>query len=216
MFEAVGESDPAVKNTIGIGVLLMLSGLVLNYIFDRHSFGLRVELFLTIVPFFVTVTGVVLSIAGVTSLPSRRALRIALLISVPITILYVPFYVGVQFVQTGADRFGECTGLCQTAVASEVVPVSLSVPGKPAVFCSVERRGMFLSYYNQLTVYGVTDSVAQQKVLDGLTQHYRQAHTNPIQVMFYERENWTVRSGKSGVSSGARGPEKLIRVATVG
>jgi hypothetical protein len=216
MFEAVGESDSTVKNTIGIGVLLLLSGLVLNYIFDRHSFGLRAELFLTVVPFFLAVTGVVLSIVGVTSLPLRRALRAALLISVPITILYVPFYVGVQFIQTGADRFGECTALDQAAAISNVIPESQWRPGHPAVGCSVERRGMFLSYYNQLTVYGVTDSVAQQKVLDGLTQYYRQAHTNPIQVKFYEKENWTVRRGKNGIGPGTRGPEKLIRVATVG
>jgi hypothetical protein len=93
----------------------------------------------------MTVTGMVLSIVGITGLPLRRALRAATLISVPMTILFVPFYVGVQFVQTGADRFGECTSLRQTAAASGVVPSSLSVPGQPAVFCSVEKRGMFLS-----------------------------------------------------------------------
>jgi hypothetical protein len=214
MFDPV-EGNSSNRATVGIGLLLLATGLILNYIFERHSFHVG-DLLYPVLCFFLSLAGVFISVGGVARTSFRGLLPYAYATVLPLTILYFVFFYGIQFVQTGADRFGECTGLCQTVAASVVVPGSLSVPGRPAVFCSVERRGMFLSYYNQLTVYGVTDLAAQQKVLDGLTQHYRQAHTNPIQVMFYERENWTVRSGKSGVSSGARGPERLIRVATVG
>jgi hypothetical protein len=106
MVDAIGERRPSIRNTVGIGVIFLLSGLVLDYFFTRQNVGLRVELSLTIVAFFVTVTGVILSIAGGTGLQFQRA-------------------------------------------------ISLSMPGKPAVFCSVERRGMFLADYNLMSIYGV-------------------------------------------------------------
>jgi hypothetical protein len=78
MVDAIGERRPSIRNTVGIGVIFLLSGLVLDYFFTRQNVGLRVELSLTIVAFFVTVTGVVLSIAGGTGLQFQRAIRIAL------------------------------------------------------------------------------------------------------------------------------------------
>lgn len=89
-------------------------------------------------------------------------------------------------------------------------------PDHAAVGCGVERRGILLSFYNDMSVYGVTDLAAQQRVLERVAEHYRQAHTHPVQVMFYEEENWSVRQGKNGVTFGSRGSEKLIRVASVG
>jgi hypothetical protein len=216
MFGKVREREYSIGNATGIGVLLLLSGLVLNYFLARQNVGPRVELSLTMGPFFITLAGAVLSIVGLTDVPIRRALRIALLMALTITLLYIPFYMGIQFLQTGADRFGECTTLCETAAASRVVPVSVSMPGKPAVFCSVERRGMFLAYYNRIMIYGVTERAAQDAVLKGLSEYYHTAHTNPLEVMFLEKENWTARQGRNGVVSGSRGPEKLIRVVNIG
>jgi hypothetical protein len=121
-----------------------------------------------------------------------------------------------QFIQTGADRLGECPGLYQAASSANVIPDSKVRPGQPAVGCGVERRGIFLSYYNDVSVYGVTDPTAQQSVLDRIGEHYRQAHTHPVQVVFFERENWSVRQGSNGATFGSRGPEKLIRVVNIG
>jgi hypothetical protein len=75
---------------------------------------------------------------------------------------------------------------------------------------------MFLAHYNRLRIYGVTDPVAQQKILDSLTQFLRQPRTNPVHVIFFERENWTVRQGKNGTKFGSRGSEQPIRVANIG
>jgi hypothetical protein len=216
MFDAVEKGEHTNRSTVGIGLVLLLSGLVLNYVFARQNVGPRTELSLTIAPFFVAATGAALSIVGMARLPLQRALRTALLIAAPITLLYAPLYIGMRFLRTGADLFGECTTVCQTAAASNVVPVSLSVPGQPAVFCSVERRGIFLSYYNRLAIYGVTDPAAQELVLRNLSDYYRATHINPLQVRFFERENWTVRQGKNGVSSGSRGHEHLLRVVNIG
>jgi hypothetical protein len=69
-------------------------------------------------------------------------------------------------------------------------------PGQPAAGCAVERGECFSPNYNDIFVYGETDASEQRRVLDGLAEHFRQANTHPVQVMFYEKENWSVRQGK--------------------
>jgi hypothetical protein len=75
---------------------------------------------------------------------------------------------------------------------------------------------MFLADYNRMSIYGVTDKTAQESVLKGLTDYYHSAHTNPLHVMFFERENWNIRHGKNGATFGSRGPEQMIRVVNIG
>jgi hypothetical protein len=136
---------------------------------------------------------------------------------IPLTAAYALFAFAMQFLQTGADRLGECIGgLNQAAVSSNVIPESKSRPGHPAVGCAVERRGIFLSFYNVIQVEGVTDAAAQQLLLDRVAEYYRQAHTHPVQVMFYDREIWSVREWKNGTISRSGRPGKLIRVVNIG
>lgn len=45
-------------------------------------------------------------------------------IAVPFTIFHTWFIFGIQFVATGADRLGECTGLVQAAASSNEIPES--------------------------------------------------------------------------------------------
>lgn len=216
MLDAV-ESNPSNRVTVGIGVLLLSSGLILNYLFERHilfqSWG---DLFFPTVCFLLFATGVAGLIGGLVRSRTKRLLFFAFPVVVPLTILYIGFYAGMQFIQTGADRLGECPGLDQAAASTNVIPESKSRPGLPAIGCGVERRGMFLTYYNSIGIYGVTEAATQQRVLDSLTGYYRRSHTHPLRVMFYEKENWTVRQGKNGVTSGSRGPETLIRVVNIG
>ena len=75
---------------------------------------------------------------------------------------------------------------------------------------------MYLSYYNDIAVLGVTDAAAQQRVLDGIAERFRQAHTHPVQVMFYDKENWSVRQLENGRTVGWGGPGKLIRIVNIG
>jgi hypothetical protein len=216
MFDAVS-SNPGKKVTVAIGLLLLATGLILNYLFERHNlFVSWGDLFYPTLCFFLFLTGVVLLIGGMITGSIRRLFPYAFAIVVPLTILFIGFYGGMQFIATGADRLGECPGLDQAAANSNLIPESKWRPGQPAVGCGVERRGMFLSYYNTVGVYGVTEAAAQQRVVDNMTEYYRRAHTHPVLVMFYEKENWTVRVGKNGVSMGSRGPEKLIRVVNIG
>jgi hypothetical protein len=74
--------------------------------------------------------------------------------------------------------------LDSAASSSNVIPASKVWPGHAAVGSGVERRGIPLSFYNDMAVYGVTDPTAQQRVLERVAEHYRQAHTHPVQVMF--------------------------------
>jgi hypothetical protein len=219
-------SNQSDRNTVIIGILLLVSGLTLNYLFERHNV-LAVwensdypvawaDLFYPPLCVFLSLTGIVLVVGGgIRRTTIRRLLRYAFAIVMPITVLYTLFSFAVQSIQTGSDRLGECPGLDQAASSSKVIPEAEWRPGHPAVACGVERRGIFLSYYNHVWVYGVTDAAMQQRVLDGIAEHFRRAHTHPVQVMFYEKENWSVREARNGASgSGGRG--KLIRVVNIG
>jgi hypothetical protein len=190
--------------TVGTGLLLLAAGLILNYVFERHSFYVG-DLLYPAFCLLLSLAGVFIAIGGAARASVRRVLPYAYATVFPLTILYFVFYCGMMFLQTGADRLGECPGLDQAATSTNVIPESKSRPGLPAIGCGVERRGMFLSYYNTVGVYGVTETVAQQHVLDSLSEYYRREHTHPIQVRFYEKENWTTRQGRNGVALGFRG-----------
>ncbi len=209
------------------GLLLLIAGLALNYIFERHDiFKLWensplpiswADFFYPPICVLLTLTGIFLILGGALRPDTiRRWFTYAFVLALPLTVLYTLFAFGMQFIATGADRLGECPGLDEAAASSKVIPESKWGENHPAVGCAVERRGMFLSYYNDLGVYGVTDAVAQQRILDKLTAHYQQAHTHPVQVRFFEKENVSVREGRNGAVFRLAGPVKLIRVVNIG
>jgi hypothetical protein len=223
----ITNGKPRSRNPIIIGLLLLASGLAFNFLFERNGIfkvwensPYPVSALDGIYPpvcVFLSLTGIALVVGGAMSHAAiRRLLRQAFVIVIPLTVLYALFNIGLQFVSTGADRLGECPGLDQAASSSNVIPESVRRPGHPAVGCEVERRGIFLSYYNYIWVYGVTDAAAQQLVLDGIAEHFRQAHPHPVQLMFYDKENWSVRQLKNGATLGTGGPSKLIRVVNIG
>jgi hypothetical protein len=200
-----------------LGILLLSAALILNFLFERHgSFESWGNLFASTVCFLTFGIGAAVLIGAVFRVQIQRLLLFAFPIILSSAILYLVFYIGVQSVQTGADRLGECPELYQAAASANVIPPSQWRPDLPALGCEVERRGMFLSYYNSVGIHGVTDPAAQERILGNLTEHYRLAHAHPIRVMFYEKENWITRRGKNGTISGSRGPEKLIRVVNIG
>jgi len=225
MIRTVTSGNRSDRNPIIIGLLLLASGLTMNYLFERHNVlavwensaypvsGL--DLFYPPLCVFLSLTGIVLVVGAIRRITVRRLLRYAFVIVIPLTILYTLFSLAVQSIATGADRLGECPGLNEAATSSNVIPESERRPGHRAVGCEVERRGVFLSFYNNIWVYGVTDAVAQQRVLERVAERVRQVHTHPAQVMFYEKENWSVRQGKNG-TLGSGGPSKLIRVVNIG
>jgi hypothetical protein len=208
-------------------MLLLASGLATNYLFERHNvfkvwenstYAVSwADLVYPPVCFFLSITGVALTIGWlIRHADDRKVRRYVVAISISFTLIYALFVFCMQFIATGADRLGECPGLTQAAASSKVIPDSRLIPGRAAVGCAVERRGMFLSYYNDLWVYGVTDSQAQKRVVDKITEYSSRARTHPVQVMFYEHEAWSVLQGNKGALVGSRGPTKLIRVVNIG
>jgi len=226
MIGRIANDNHSSRDTMITGVVLLASGPTLNYLFERHNvFKLWensrypiswADLFYPPLCVFLSLTGIVF-VGGAIGRTSFRQLRkLTFMIVIPVTILYALLAFVMQFMQTGADRLGECPGLDQAASSSNVIPDSKQRPGYAAVGCAVERRGVFFSYYNYMWVYGVTDAAAQQRVLDGIAVQFRQAHTHPVQVMFYDKENWSVRQLENGRTVGSGGPSKLIRVVDIG
>jgi hypothetical protein len=228
MADALTNGDRINRNPIVIGLLLLATGLLLNYLFERHNIFKVWEnsvypiswsdIVYPPVCAFLCLAGFALALGGVVRRTTIQQLRpYVLAVAIPLTLLHTLFSFGMQFIATGADRLGECPRIDEAASSSNVIPESKQRPGHPAVGCAVERRGIFLSYYNDVIVLGVTDRAAQDQVVAAVAENFREVHTHPVQVVFYERENWTTRQLKNGATAGtSRGPNKLIRIVNIG
>ncbi len=223
---ANGQTNKRVE-VVAIGPLLVIVGLGLNYVLERHNiFKLWensdypiswADFFYPPICVLLCRTGIVLGLGGAFHRNIIwRSVAYSAAMALPLTVLYAMFTLGMQFVATGADRLGECPGLDEVAAHTNVIPESLWREGYPAVGCAVERRGIFLSYYNDMAIFGVTDAQTQQSILDKVSKHYRQAHTHPVQVRFLDKENVSVREGSRGTVATKTGPSKLLRVVNIG
>jgi hypothetical protein len=205
-----------------------LAGLSLDYIAARHSFlrpgtvgfpnyfGGWGDIILPIVAFALTLLAVVFFGLSLVQTGIRANFMLASVISLPLVVLYGGYYLTFQFFQTGSDRYGQCGVLMEAAALSHDIPGSHALPGTPAVGCAGERRGMLLWPSTSLVIYGVTDSVAQQRVIENIRDYQERDSLFPVWVMFYEKENWTARrKSATGANGGKRGPEKLLRVVVV-
>ncbi len=200
---------------------------MMNYLLERHNILKTWEgspypvswadVFYPPLCVLLSLTGVVLMVGGAMGRAAApRLLLYACAYVFPLTILYTLFAFGMQFISTGADRLGECPGLERAAASSNVIPESKWRQGRPALGCGAERRGVFLTYYNSVGIYGVTDASAQQRIIDKLAEYCRRTPTHGVRVMFYEEEHWTVRQGKNGATFGSGTPSKLVRVVNIG
>jgi hypothetical protein len=203
--------------TVRIAALLLVLGFLLDYVVQQRTFGKWLDLFLPSAAFLFVSTGVALFFFGLGVNAVRRGLHkslmMALLISVLVSSVHSIFYAMMKMLETGADRYGQCSQIIEIANGSEVIPESPVYPGGPAVGCANVRHGMFLMPYYELSVYGVTDRADQTRVLQGLSNYRSSGATFPIRVKFYEHFNWIQHPGKYGPGWGERGqPERLLRV----
>jgi hypothetical protein len=209
------------RTAVRVAALLLVLGLLLDYVALQHSFGKWPDLFLPSVALLLVSTGVALFFFGLGANAVRRGLHkslmMALLISVPLSSVHAIFYAMMKMLETGADRYGQCSQIIDIAKTAEVIPESPVYPGEPTVGCANLRHGMFLLPYYELSVYGVTDRPNQARVLQGLSNYRSSGATFPIRVKFYEHFNWIQHPNKSGGGGwGERGqPERLLRVVYV-
>ncbi len=117
---------------------------------------------------------------------------------------------------TSADDLYECKAIVKAVEAKHEIPTSSSAPGEPGIFCSKGVRFPFLTSYDTLFVYGVTDKSAQDSIVKTLEDARRESHIRDVFVRFFDRENWKTWSDPdSGRSGGERGPETPIREAWI-
>jgi hypothetical protein len=217
------------RHNVRIGAALLAFGLLSNYVLESHSFlkpGLQSprmymggwpNQLLPIVSFYLSAAGLLLVIFGLRErISSRSSLLAGFLVGAVLTGVFALFDISEQIFATGSDTLSECSGIIQAASDSYPIPDSLSQPGHPAAFCAGEQYGMFMSHFNDVSIYGVTARTAQDRMLHDLSAYRGLSHVHPLHVGFYEKENWTGwRNEKNGASGGSRGPENLIRVTTV-
>jgi hypothetical protein len=127
---------------------------------------------------------------------------------------WYPWSALVLAVQKSGD-LGHCQDFVDAAVQTNVVPQSVSAPGQPAVFCEIAEYGILRSRYQVVGIYSVPRD-QQREVLTALTTAHQHVNGAPVQVLFYERENWQTWTSKDGrFTGGSRGPEKIQRVAVL-
>lgn len=219
----ISRSKPAIL----IGPILLAGGVALDWALERHNIFKLLEnssdpiswadMFYPPLCVWICLAGMMLLITRQPSSEKNLGVLLrAVALALPLVVLYTIFDFGMQFVASGADRLGECPGLDRAASESEVIPESQWQTGHRAVGCAVERRGIFLSSYNDLTVFGVTHKGSQQRVIDEVSRQYEHAHTHPVQIRFFERENVFTNKASNGVVFQKAGPVKLIRIVNIG
>lgn len=198
--------------TSRIAASILVVGFLLDYTAQQHTFGKWPDLFLPSVAFLFASTAVVLFFVGLRFNSPRRGIQkillISLVISVPLTSMHATLYAITKMSERGRDRYGQCSQIVEVANATEVIPESPVFPGQPTADCGNFRHGMLLMPYYELSVWGVTESGEQARVMQGLTNYRSSSGVLPIRVKFYAHYNWIQHPGW-----GERGqPERLLRV----
>jgi hypothetical protein len=221
MTEDLAKRDVWAGPELWLGPALLISGLVLNYGVEHLSLSLALELILPIVAVWLAAAGMLLLLSplwdkGASSSVNHRLLA-STLTGLFLAVIFGVIFLTAEFSDKGVGSYPERAGLEQVVTSSVTVPQSISVPSRQAVFFQTAMFGVFLRRYDIVLIYGVTERAAQDRVLQNLTEYRRKHRTKPMRVEFYEKENWTPiaydQQGK-GVG-GQRGPENLLRVATI-
>ena len=120
-------------------------------------------------------------------------------------------YAFISATTVASEKSSECTDLVTAVTAKHAVPLSISEPGRPAVFCDLGVHFPLLRTYDSVFIYGVLDKSQQDSILVDLRSFHRTSHAQSILVQFFEKENWKTWSDPgSGRSGGSRGPETPI------
>jgi len=204
---------------LAASALGLVLGLGLNYELEHRSFGRMGDLLLPVLAFgllAVAVLSFIVALIGFRQPPAHASGRRYLLITIVGSVLLTAIYAAVTLTGKFADMgdTGDCLGLMRAANAGNQVPQSVVQPGRPAIYCLSASYGVFLLRYDLLHVYGVADHAAQDDVVQNLSRYRESRGARPIRVEFYQKENWiTWQSARA--KGGSRGPEQLIRIATV-
>lgn len=201
-----------------IATLLVFGGLALNYIAEGQVFDNWPDLFLPTGAFFLFVAGLIIFVntwlrarGHITSSPK---FAVILAISLFLSVLHFSYGAMLQFIQSGADRDGQCEGLTRAVTTSNDIPESPINAAWPALGCAYELHGMLLSPYYLIRIYGVASDNAQQRILKNLSAYHENVRTHALRIEFYEKDYWVYRK-EGGRTTRQRGPGKLLKVAVL-
>jgi hypothetical protein len=117
-------------------------------------------------------------------------------------------YAFVSATTTDSEDLSGCPAIVSAVTSRHALPVSVSEPGNPAIFCDLGVHFPWLRSYYSVFVYGVLDQGQQESIITDLRSFHRASHMQRILVRFFEKENWkTWADVSTGASGGSRGPE---------
>jgi len=129
------------------------------------------------------------------------------------------FYAYFSTMTTGDVDLAGCHALEEAVTAKHTIPMSVSSPGQPGIFCDRAVRLPLLTHYEKVYVYGVTDGAEQDSILGAVREFHgklRGKQDGKIFVEFFEKENWQAWSDPAtGRSGGRRGRETAVRVVWI-
>lgn len=106
---------------------------------------------------------------------------------------------------------GSVRGSSKPGAATDEIPASSVMPSHPTIGCAQEIRGMFLSPYYEIQVYGVTRGEAQEKIIRALNNHRISSNTFPVRVEFFDSDYWIYRT-QGNLATRQKGPGKQLRL----
>jgi hypothetical protein len=91
-------------------------------------------------------------------------------------------------------------------------------PERKPVFCTPGARRfgagrmLFGPVPHRIEIYSITETNAQNEILDLIRGYRSKMGLRPVRVVFYREENWTVHTNNDGsVAGGSRGKEEVLR-----
>ena len=114
---------------------------------------------------------------------------------------------------TSGDDQSECASIAKAVAAKHQIPPAASSPGRPGIFCDKGMHLPFLTSYDVVIFYGITNRTEQDAVVLTVEDYRRESHINRnILLRFIDKENWKTWSDPStGNKGGERGPESPTR-----
>jgi hypothetical protein len=127
-------------------------------------------------------------------------------------LLVAYFYAYFVAMTTGDVELAECHDVETAVIAKHTIPLAISSPGRPGIFCDRAIKLPFLTHYKKVYVYGVTEPNAQDAIVQTLQRFDRDHKSGKLLVQFFAKENWTTWSDPAtGGSGGRRGRETPLR-----
>jgi hypothetical protein len=133
----------------------------------------------------------------------------------PGLLLVAYFYAYFTALTTGDVDLAQCHALESAVMANNTIPMSVSSPGQPGIFCERAIQQPLLTHYDRLYVYGVLDAAAQDAIVVAVRE-FQVHHAGKILLLFIAKENWTPWSDPGTQRNGGRrGPETPLRTVWV-